>query len=677
MIDTKRLDEILTGYKRNFAGQWWIDERYKWLAIKTFQDNWDLDAPDFAAMLKASLSGTDNLLTSRYHYPREMITEMSQVAPNEVRDAFKALFDEGRDVVERIHAFERSADKIKDTHMSNVGKHYQDDNAASTYLWLRYPDKYYIYKLGIVKTFAEKLNYSYTFKPGQSEDNLRNFYALYDEVNNYIRGDGRLINIFQSCLDGSCYPDPKYRTLTVDIGYYVSQNKVWDAVPTGRPNIWKISEGKKTLVPHRDEFEKRCVVVVDGATRAKGGSKVTQADDFIQNVRPGDFFYLCYGNNIRLLGRFTSSSAASNPELGGSWKERSYELIAESKNPTPYKGTSKWWTPNNNSTCVAVGDEQSLFETLILKPYFNMTVDELINGTYGNPLPAVKKSGTYGKAEFLREVYISGSKYDEMIAVLNRKKNIILHGAPGVGKTYAAERLAYSIMGEKDEDRVKLVQFHQSYSYEDFILGYKPADTGFELKEGIFYKFCRRAEAEPDKPFFFIIDEINRGNMSKIFGELLMMIESDYRDRPVALACGDESLTVPANLYIIGMMNTADRSLAMIDYALRRRFSFVEIEPAFDSDGFKDYMKSLKNKKFESLIDKVKELNKAITADRSLGKGFQIGHSYFCNQTIAGCTKEWMKQVVNYEIIPMLEEYWFDETDKTDAWRKEFKAVLG
>ncbi len=193
---------------------------------------------------------------------------------------------------------------------------------------------------------------------------------------------------------------------------------------------------------------------------------------------------------------------------------------------------------------------------------------------------------SYTKEDFLSEVFISEEKYNLLINLLERKN---------VGKTFAAKRLAYSIIGEKNENQIEFVQFHQNYSYEDFIMGYKPTENNFELRTGIFYNFCKKAEENPDQKFFFIIDEINRGNLSKIFGELLMLIEADKRGKEkMKLAYRpEENFSVPENLFIIGMMNTADRSLAIIDYALRRRFSFFEMNPAFDSDGFKKYQSSL------------------------------------------------------------------------------------
>ncbi|MBP5330798.1 MAG: EVE domain-containing protein, partial [Lachnospiraceae bacterium] len=293
-----------------------------------------------------------------------------------------------------------------------------------------------------------------------------------------------------------------------------------------------------------------------------------------------------------------------------------------------------------------------------------------------NPLRDNTAVPKYTKADFLDEVYMSESGYDELVEVLKTKKNIILQGAPGVGKTFTANRLAYSIMGEKDRSHIEFVQFHQNYSYEDFMLGYRPTDSGFELKYGIFYRFCLLAGNRPDKDYFFIIDEINRGNMSRIFGELLMMIEADYRGTTTTLSYNGLSFMVPKNLYIIGMMNTADRSLALIDYALRRRFGFYEIGPRFTSDGFRKYQSSLASPQLDRLIGKVIELNREIENDPSLGRGFCIGHSYFCGREPGNCTTEWLNSVIDYDIVPTLREYWFDEPARTAKWERELKSAV-
>lgn len=290
-------------------------------------------------------------------------------------------------------------------------------------------------------------------------------------------------------------------------------------------------------------------------------------------------------------------------------------------------------------------------------------------------IPALKTFTLYTENDFLNEVYIGELYYQKLKNLLLNKKNVILQGAPGVGKTFAAKRLAYSIIGERDDDRIELVQFHQNYTYEDFIMGYKPTETGgFKIREGVFYSFCKRAEDDTDRPYFFIIDEINRGNLSKIFGELLMLIEKDYRGTKARLAYRDEEFSVPRNVFIIGMMNTADRSLAMIDYALRRRFSFFEMRPAFQSEGFKRYEEGLANEKFNQVIEAVVRLNDTIMKDDSLGSGFCIGHSYFCNQE--KCDELWLSNVIEYDLLPMIREYWFDNDKKYKEESEKLMSIL-
>lgn len=344
-----------------------------------------------------------------------------------------------------------------------------------------------------------------------------------------------------------------------------------------------------------------------------------------------------------------------------------YNKIEENKfyntsGKTPQNTVSAQLTRNSNLYYENVGDG---YYTLSEKG--NERYKEILLEIIGNEeiehLPEVVSTPQYSDTDFLDEVFITSNELCKLKALIENKQNIILQGAPGVGKTFTAERLAYTLMGVKDKLRVEMVQFHQNYSYEDFIMGYKPNEAGgFELKQGVFYKFCKKAANSPEKDFFFIIDEINRGNLSKIFGELLMLIENSYRGKEIKLAYTDELFTVPKNLYIIGMMNTADRSLAMIDYALRRRFSFFEMHPGFDSEGFKNYLATLSNEKLNLVIKQIQTLNEIIRKDESLGQGFCIGHSYFCNQT--EFSAEWLNNVIEYDIEPMLKEYWFDEVEK-------------
>jgi 5-methylcytosine-specific restriction protein B len=292
--------------------------------------------------------------------------------------------------------------------------------------------------------------------------------------------------------------------------------------------------------------------------------------------------------------------------------------------------------------------------------------------------PAAAEHPAYGREDFLSEVFMDESQYDTLTGVLRAKKNVILQGAPGVGKTFAAKRLAYSMMGAKDADRVQMVQFHQSYSYEDFIEGYRPSADGFELAKGSFYTFCKKAADDADNDYFFIIDEINRGNLSKIFGELFMLIENDKRGpkNKLQLLYSRELFYVPGNVYLVGMMNTADRSLAMLDYALRRRFAFFDLRPGFETDGFKAYREGLGSAKLDALVAAVERLNAAIAEDDTLGEGFCIGHSYFCGLKPGDVTDSKLSAIVEYELVPMLREYWFDDPAKVREWSDALRRAV-
>jgi len=267
--------------------------------------------------------------------------------------------------------------------------------------------------------------------------------------------------------------------------------------------------------------------------------------------------------------------------------------------------------------------------------------------------------------------FISETDFLNTVSLLKRKKNIILQGPPGVGKTFIARKLAYEIMQEVNDANIEMVQFHQSYSYEDFIQGLRPTQKGgFDLRDGIFYSFCQRALAHPERPFFFIIDEINRGNLSKIFGELMMLIEADKREEKFALKLTyaedeEDRFYVPDNLYIIGTMNTADRSLAIVDYALRRRFAFVSLKPDYGSN-FRSFLadKGLSEGIIEHICSSISKLNNKIKEDPNLGEGFQIGHSYFCTYSNDGNENQWWTDILNYELKPLLEEIWFDDFAK-------------
>ena len=797
MFEQFRLTEVLVQYKQNFVSKLWGEEKYKWEAVKWFQDNWDVNAPDFAEMLNRSLDKTYNLLASANNFPKGMIVGFAKSAPEEVRAMFLSLYDESKDVYERINAFKMQSTVLLEKYGNGAAQHYQYENAISTYLWLRFPDKYYIYKFGEVKTVASELESDYRFKKGAYADNIRNFLKLYDEISVALKEDTELVNLFQSQLTDTCYPDPQLKTLTIDVGFYISRYYSQKEASAAATTEWygsdydpglsvddwlKLLKDEAVFTTGALEIMKRMKDYGGVASCTQLAVKYGETKNFYNSGSVALARRVCDSTGITPNARedgsiqwwtilYTGRDAGKDEDGSFIWKLRdelsaaldkvdlsSIELYVAA---APGEQDHGYWWLNANPKIwsfsdIAVGEVQAYTlynengnKRRIFQNFLDAKAGDMIIGYESNPVkqivaigrvsaeqdgeklffekvegltspidyatlrgcpelermeyfqnpqgslfkltrgefdfifdlireenPAAQEASidAYTKSDFLDEVYMTEKRYENLVAVLRNKKNIILQGAPGVGKTFAAKRLAWSMMGEKDDSRIEFVQFHQNYSYEDFMMGYKPVEDGFELKYGIFYRFCQRAANQPDNEFFFIIDEINRGNMSKIFGELLMLIEKDYRGTKATLAYNGLSFSVPKNLYIIGMMNTADRSLAMIDYALRRRFSFFEVEPGFDSEGFIHYQNGLNNETLNELINKVKDLNREITLDKSLGKGFCIGHSYFCGRDV--CTEEWLHSIVDYDILPMLSEYWFDDANKLQRWENILQGVF-
>lgn len=700
LYDNAKLLDTIARYRSQFDDRWPL-ERYKWQAVRHFREHWQPDDADFPAMLERSLAKTGNLLAAHHFFARKMILRLAQAAPESVRAMFAFLLDERVQLDARCNMFIATADRLSMQDMPELWKsHYQNLTAVSTYLWLLAPDRYYIYKPTAYEALARQIGAPLAPRGSRS---LTDIYALYDAIRLGLESAGmgrRLADV----LTPDCYPDPELVTLTVDFVY-----------ATGKPDPRSVAGKKPFTAAGASAMPQGLPFPASSQEPVKrrywwltANPKIWSMTDWAVGEEQDYTLYNEQGRQRRIFRHFLDARAG-DPVIcyEGSPTRRAVALAVVSR---PSDGERIWFRKTEQlaepvdfarlrADATLAGSEffanpnGTLFE---LRPAEYEAAMRLLRG--GEPLPAPAKGpehphegpqtppetpqapaaqeppAPYTDDDFLGEVYLPAGALATLHELLRRKKNLILQGAPGVGKTYAARRLAYAAMGCRDDSRIEQVQFHQNYTYEDFVMGYRPAGEGFALREGIFYRFCMRAAQDPSHDYFFLIDEINRGNLSKIFGELLMLIEPDCRGQQIVLSYDGRRFAVPANLRIIGMMNTADRSLAMIDYALRRRFSFFDMAPAFGSNGFKARRAALADERFDRLADCLVRLNEAIADDDTLGPGFRIGHSYLC--TAEPCTAEWLRAVVDYDLVPLLREYWFDNGERVEYWEKELRDAI-
>ena len=322
---------------------------------------------------------------------------------------------------------------------------------------------------------------------------------------------------------------------------------------------------------------------------------------------------------------------------------------------------------------VHVRDRRLVTKTLTDVSGYSNLVDDLKRAVgILPPLPEPQTEPPYTVDSILEDgCFLDRGELNALLNRLETKKNLVLQGPPGTGKTWLAKRLAYALIGRRDRERICSVQFHPTLSYEDFVLGWRPSASGLELTKGIFLRAIEAASTD-NTPFVVVIEEINRGNPAQIFGELITLLEADKRFKEEALelsyATGDETTRVhiPKNLYVIGTMNIADRSLALVDLALRRRFAFATLKPRIDGAWHRWVTEQLgiDTDAADDIQGRMAALNEAIA--RSLGEQFCVGHSYVtpADRLDPDYVKGWFRDVVETELAPLLEEYWFDDPDR-------------
>ena len=832
MINNEKFQTILFWYKKSFRKHWEVnDEGYKWRAVKCFQDNWNIDADDFADMFERATEKADNLLTSARTFPRGMISEFAKADMEATRSMFRTLFDESKDLAFRVDAFRKSSDEIQSKYGNGRWKnHYQNTNAISTYLWLKFPDKYYIYKFGVNKSAAEQLGSDYKPKADGSVSCMIGGYRMYDEVCTELQKDEDLKQKLHDVLTPECCPDPQLKTLTVDFGHYIEAYYPHEYNADLTTQIIQNSDNLSGWEPSLDEYTPG--FTVDQWLELLNDTDLIYDTDFIGEIWGGVlamFYTEKEGVSCKKIGqKFNLSSS----QVIARCNQLAQHIYAKKKCPL-YQ--NKYWPILFVGRNAKPGETGTYLWKLRPELYEALTRFDILRY-----LPKVPD--TWEKPMTIDDTLFS--------------RNMILYGPPGTGKTYNTvnyavaicegkkpadvqtedyDEVLYRFNTLKNEGRIAFTTFHQSYGYEEFIEGIRPVTNkedasklDYIIKDGIFKSFCERAieesiqpyntdpenetpriwgmilggnenpgiknqcfenneirlgfseykdenitddnepqdgitwqakhmindfrfemqpgdyvvierdqkhigaigiitgdyEYEPSrpyprkrtvqwlvknideeiipylpegrkklsrfslwdfdylgmdsislilqrnngaagssKPFVFIIDEINRGNISKIFGELITLIEGTKREgadeaMDVILPYSGKRFSVPDNVYILGTMNTADRSIALLDTALRRRFDFVEMMPdsrflegvTVEDNGHTADIQKM----FEKINERIMYLY-----DRE----HMIGHAYF-KKVKEKQTLENLKDVFMNRIIPLLQEYFYDDYEK-------------
>ena len=760
-IDESKLYSLIEIFKEGFKENF-LEEKYKWEAVKHFQDNWNIDAEDFPMMLSNALSKTGNLLAALNFFPRRMIKQYATRFTKEVKGLFEELFNESSDLKERIDAFIAGIEYIhKQWDGNGTLNHYQTFNAVSTYLWLRYPDKYYIYKPSVAKLMFEKLGVDMKLTPLRANAVIKT-YELYDYISKTLCKDNEFKKMLVESLADKCYSDEFMVTAAIDLGYYFKKQQKASATtlppnPTLETKYWMYAPGENASKWSRCKEQSIICIGWDEMGDLSQINTLSECRDGLRDVyeNPDSSFM----NDGLAIWEF--SHVMQNGDIIYAKRGLS-SIIARGivKSEYIYDQSQEDFCHTRKVEWTHIGEWA--LENIVQKTLTDIT-------KYPDYVTKIEAMITEGKNNNKQSTQYD-EKYSYYIKLLLKNKNLILNGAPGTGKTYLAKQIAAQIIfdGNVPEDfeenemfinQYGFVQFHPSYDYTDFVEGLRPTspnkdgNIGFERKDGIFKGFCKKttlpetsflledsllmfkkdlenigrlniksfrsstniqvelgekgvltvitpqsawtcsdkkmleylktrdchpndtytktigdyilenyhvnssSNVNPSK-YIFIIDEINRGEISKIFGELFFAIDPGYRGKKGKVQTQYQNLItdesdpfkdgfyIPENVYIIGTMNDIDRSVECMDFAMRRRFTFKEITAE----------ESAKNMGVDP--DRMKRLNNAISGIEGFNSSFHIGAAYFRGVTdyeelwelkLQGLLKEYLRGMPDAE----------------------------
>jgi len=678
MLNYDKLAKIVEEYKNEFPSRW-SAESYKWKAVKHFQENWDINAPDFLEMFSKATEKTENLLHTGMFWPRDMMIRYIKDNSDVVRDMFKELFDESKPLSERIIDF---TSNVKTLNVINdpSKKHQQTAKAISTYLWLRYPEKYYIYKYDEYSKIAHLVNYPIISKKSSEAEKIQDTINLYNELSTFLARDNSMKQIALQLITSDCYEDKNMKIWAGDLGYYINQKTTESKDYLQSQTTDNDVEKLESMTLRKDSKMQQmrniplnqilygppgtgktyntvveCIHILDNelynqyliSTDQIGFYKDSLLPKYNQFKKQGRIEFITFHQSYS----YEEFVEGIKPEVSGDTKEVEYNVkpgifktICE-KASTPAVLQNKW-NINSDAAIWKVSLSRT-YDNPIRKDCFENDRIRIGWDDYGENY---EDKATEGKRSL--DAFYQKMKKGDIVLSCYTNRIIdgigIVEGDPIFDSSlseYKRTRKVNWIVKNIKEDIVEINDNKTMTLSAVYNIG-----IPLEKVIAILHKYNTQAPItkENDQKFVLVIDEINRGNISKIFGELITLIEDDKRSQlTVRLPYSQKPFTVPKNLYIIGTMNTADRSIAAIDIALRRRFTFIPKMPEVKRVPNEFSMKEA----FENLNKKIRIL---------LDEDHQIGHSYFMNvKSIQDLRETWANK-----IIPLLNEYFYGDWTK-------------